>query len=86
MKSSPPNLGGMGLQGRAILWQNRQAGGLVVEQLGVLGKDEMIISALRKTGSFRSKAQRVAVGPISTGEIQKGTGGRGRDRKCHKLS
>ena len=24
--------------------------------------------------------------PWLTGEIQKGTGGRGRDRKCHKLS
>ena len=55
--------------------------------------------ALSKTGRFLTKAEILGVGVFSPlpifwrsseftkpGEIQKGTGGRGQDRKCHKLS
>ena len=33
-----------------------------------------------------SELRALRVGRSLTGEIQKGTGGRGRDRKCHTLS
>ena len=41
---------------------------------------------LRETGNFSRKFRGVSAPALYTGEIQKGTGERGRDRKCHKLS
>ena len=52
-----------------------------VSEAGRGGEEEKSKKGCAKRAEFTIKVK-----ILSTGEIQKGTGGRGRDRKCHKLS
>ena len=59
---------------------------LIAPSLKCFGGFWCLVSAVDFFGLF-SLGKTAPKNPrFSTGEIQKGTGGRGRDRKCHKLS